>query len=94
MWVGGDLSSSKEQVEQADPKFGAKTVLQMVIKSLFWLFTKKQKRFSILPAAFLTIPFLFLYKTAPIIAGQFSVEFSRLGEWCRMFQSLQLHRTA
>ena len=42
-WVGGDLSSLKEQVEQAEATFGAKSVLQMVMKSLFWLFTKHQK---------------------------------------------------
>ena len=30
-------------MEQAEAKFGAKTVLQMVMKSLFWLFTKHQK---------------------------------------------------
>ena len=41
--VSGDLSSLEEQVEQADATFGAKTVLQMVMKSLFWLFTKHQK---------------------------------------------------
>ena len=28
------------------------------------------------------------------IALQFSIELSRLGEWCRMFQSWQLHLTA
>ena len=41
---------------------------------------------------------LFLYcfpcKTAATIALQFSVKLSRLGEWCRMFKSLQLPLTA
>ena len=50
--------------------------------------------YSSLPAAFLTIPYLFLNKTATKIAVQFSVEFSRFGEYCRMFQSWQLHLTA
>ena len=47
-----------------------------------------RKGCSSLPAAFLTFPFL--YKTAV----QFSIELSRLGERCEMFQSLQLHFTA
>ena len=42
-WVSGDLSSLMEQVDEAEATFGAKTVLQMVMKSLFWLFTKHQK---------------------------------------------------
>ena len=35
----------------------------------------------------------FLYKTATTSAMQFSVDLSRLGEWCKMFQSWQLHFT-
>ena len=35
-----------------------------------------------------------LYKTATTSAMQFSVELRRLGEWCKMFQSWQLHFTA
>ena len=44
--VGGDLSSLKEQVEQADATFGAGAVIQLVffiLKSLLLLFTKQQK---------------------------------------------------
>ena len=36
----------------------------------------------------------FLYKTATTSAVQFSVKLGRLGEWCKMFQSWQLHFTA
>ena len=42
----GDWSSLKEQVEQAEPTFGAGAVLQLVdlvMKSFFLLFTKQQK---------------------------------------------------
>ena len=36
----------------------------------------------------------FLYKATTTSAMQFSVELSRLGECCKMFQSWQLHFTA
>ena len=42
-WFGGDLSSLKKQVEQAEATFGAKTVLKMVMKSLFLSFNKQRK---------------------------------------------------
>ena len=49
---------------------------------------------SSLLEAFPTIPYCFLYKTDISITLQFSIELSRLGDWCRLFQSWQLHLTA
>ena len=85
-------------MEQAEAPFGAGAVLQLVslvMKSLFLSFTKQQKGVLQSPSSLPDYSFIvFFYKTATTIALQFSVELSRLGEWCRMFQSWQLHLTA
>ena len=78
-------------MEQAEVTFGAGAVLQLVslvMKSLFLLFTKQQKGVPQPPSS-LPDYSLIVFSTKL----QFSVELSRLGEWCRMFQSLQLHLT-
>ena len=81
-------------MEQAEATFGAGAVLQLVSlvkKSLFLPFTKQQKGVLQSPSS---LPDYYFIVFSAIIALQFSVELSRLGEWCRMFQSLQLHLTA
>ena len=83
-------------MEQAEATFGAGAVLQLVslvMKSLFLSFTNQQKEVLQSPSSLPDLLDRCLYKTAATIALKFSVE-SRLGEWCRMFQSLQLHLTA
>ena len=92
------MSSLKEEVEQAEAKFRARAVLQLVslvIKSLFLSFTKQQKGVLQSPSSLPDYSFVvFSTKLPQIIALQFSVALSRLGEWCRMLQSWQLHLTA
>jgi len=85
-------------VEQAEAPFGAGAVLQLVslvMKSFFLSFTKQQKGVLQSPSSLPDYSFVvFTTKTATIIALQFSVELSMLGEWCRMLQSWQLRLTA
>ena len=97
--VGGDLSSLKEQVEQADATFGAGAVIQLgslVLKSLLLLFTNQQKGVLQPPSSLPGYSFIVFSTQLQSLQkdGNFGVELSRLGEWCRMLQSWQPHLTA
>ena len=88
--VGGDLINLEEQVEQADVTFGAGAVIELaslVLKSLLLLSTKQQKGVLQPSSSLPDYSLLFSLQNC-------SAELSRFGEWCKMFQSWQLHFTA
>ena len=77
--VSGDLSSLEKQAEQTDATFGEGAGIQLA---------------SLVRKSLLL---LFTKQQKGVLQKkqmQFSVELSRLGEWCEMFQSWQLYFTA